>query len=167
MTRAAYNRSRGTPSADGPSSKPLTFGVPHARFVSVGLFSEPSRRSQQAKGIGKLPKPLRKCRALIGNEMHSPASASPVPAVTSIFSIGNEFQFARREFRGRFSDDRRAQRTAPLRRSEAKRRQAAALQKDTPRSQHKTSMGHPAGSSLVTSHSSLDFLIEFLWEIRN
>ena len=34
-------------------------------------------------------------RALIGNEMHSPTSASPLPTATSIFLIGNEFQLRR------------------------------------------------------------------------
>jgi len=82
--------------AGGPGSKPLTFGVPHARFVSVGLFSEPSRRWQQAKSTGKLPKTPRKRHSLIGNEMHSPANATTLKCAISIFLIGNEFRFARR-----------------------------------------------------------------------
>ena len=89
--RAAH--SLASSSAGGPGSEPLTFRVPHARCVSVGLFSEPSRRSQQAKGTGEPPKTPRKRQTLIGNDMHSPASATILKCVTSIFLIGNEFQF--------------------------------------------------------------------------
>jgi hypothetical protein len=76
--------------AGGPGSQPLTFRVPHARFVSVGLFSEPSRRSQQAKDTGKLPKTLRKRPSLIGNDMHSPENVTALQCATYIFLIGNE-----------------------------------------------------------------------------
>src|SRR5579872_1912717 len=41
------------------------------------------------------PKTNRKRRALIGNDMHSPASASPLRTGTSIFLIGNEFHLWR------------------------------------------------------------------------
>src|SRR6185437_3019220 len=49
------------------------------------------------------PKTNRKCRALIGNDMHSPASASPLATAISIFLIGNEFQLQRASFRHLFA----------------------------------------------------------------
>src|SRR6185437_3395177 len=42
-------------------------------------------------GTSKPPKTPRKRQTLIGNEMHSPASATALQCATSIFLIGNEF----------------------------------------------------------------------------
>jgi len=42
-------------------------------------------------------------RSLIGNDMHSPASASPLPTRASIFLIGNEFHLQRAAFRHLFA----------------------------------------------------------------
>src|SRR5579864_3939572 len=54
------------------------------------------------KGTSKPPKTPRKRPSLIGNDMHSPARATPFKCATSIFLIGNEFHLQRHEFPARF-----------------------------------------------------------------
>jgi len=58
-------------------------------------------------------------QTLIGNDMHSPASATALKCATSIFLIGNEFRLQDASFRSSFAQQR-------------KRRRAAALQRGTP-----------------------------------
>jgi len=48
-----------------------------------------------SKDTPKPPRTPRKRQTLIGNGMHSPASATTLESVTSIFLIGNEFRFRR------------------------------------------------------------------------
>src|SRR5579872_4102872 len=45
------------------------------------------------------PRTTAKCERLIGNDMHSPTSATALQCATSIFLIGNEFHFAASAFR--------------------------------------------------------------------
>ena|SRR6185437_10089367 len=47
----------------------------------------------------KSPRTTAKCEPLIGNDMHSPTSATTLQCVTSIFLIGNEFRLAACIFR--------------------------------------------------------------------
>lgn len=51
------------------------------------------------KGTSKPPKTPRKRQSLIGNEMHSPASATALECATFIFLIGNEFRLQNAHFR--------------------------------------------------------------------
>ena len=58
------------------------------------------------------PRTTAKCERLIGNDMHSPTSATALQCATSIFLIGNEFHFAASAFRAQggrgLSPDKRA-----------------------------------------------------------
>ena len=68
----------------------------HHRTMMQALYNRP-------RGASKPPKTPRKRQSLIGNEMHSPASATAVKCATSIFLIGNEFHLQGRSFRRIFA----------------------------------------------------------------
>ena len=76
-------------------------------------------RYNRPKGTSTLPGTSRKRQSLIGNDMHSRASATAFKCATSIFLSGNEFRLQDASFRSVFTRQR-------------KRRRAPALQRGTP-----------------------------------
>src|SRR6185437_6725113 len=65
------------------------------------------------KGTLKPPRTPQKRQSLIANDMHSPASATPLKCTTSIFLIANEFRLQRREFRAHFRATTKAASSLP------------------------------------------------------
>ena len=96
----------------------MTRATTRARYSGPEAGKTKSRslttvRQQQATGFGMTDIAR---RALIGNEVHSPASASPLSTVTSIFLIGNEFHLQRADF-GRIFRTRGKALSSPSRRT--------------------------------------------------
>jgi len=82
----------------------------------------------------KSPRTTAKRERLIGNDMHSPASATALKRATCIFLIGNESRFAECESSAHFRTTAKAASSLP---AQAGRR----TPKEKPRA-HKSSMGH-------------------------
>ena len=85
------------------SEKSMTRAATRVTYDGQGATPQPSTNPKAAE-----PRTARLCatkrRPLIGNDMHSPANANPLPTVTSIFLIGNEFHLQRAAFRRLFAE---------------------------------------------------------------
>jgi len=69
----------------------------------LGVSPRPAKRLRRVRQTPRKSRhPTAKRERLIGNDMHSPASATALQCVSSIFLIGNEFRFAECEFSAHF-----------------------------------------------------------------
>src|SRR6185437_3204822 len=80
----------------------MTRAATRMKYDGQEATPEPSTDPKAAE-----PRTARLCatkrQSLIGNEMHSPASATTVKSAISIFLIGNEFHLQRAAFRRLFA----------------------------------------------------------------